>query len=431
MRVAYTGENFNHTNISKAAFEKSAASMFNCPVVANYDIETSKIGGHDIGAVEIDDKIHYVNLTQPVGVIPESATYYWETLDDNGTSHDYFCIDGVILWKRQPCYAKLRENGSTAQSIEISVNNAELNDGILHIQDFEFEAFCLLERDEPCFEQAALQVFSKDEFQTQLYDMLKEYKEAFQLQTQDLQTGGVSVANTTKQPEVTQPQIYSLTANQLREALHRAFNEADKEDDYNRYYVEDWDDTEVYVFDYKTGRIYGFEYTVSGDDVTIDYDSMKEKKLDYIDVETDDVGTNAALAEVITSIVDAAENEVITNYQTQIDTLNTSIQTLTAQNTELLEFRQQTLIAQRAEQEAALFNKFDPQLQLIADYQTLKENASNYTLEELETQCFALIGKQKFSISKDKTYATRLPVDPTYTMDNDAYGGLLKNKNQI
>ena len=233
----------------------------------------------------------------------------------------------------------------------------------------------------------------------------------------------------TEDPIVTE-QSYSLTANQLREALGRAFNEMNQEDDCYRYYVEDWDDSEVYVYDYDTGRIYGYTYTVSGESVSIDGSSAKEKRLAYVDVE-ENVSSNTALAEVISAIVDSSKASLSESYASQIGTLNETISTLNTKASELTEFKKQKLAAERAEQESALFAKFDTQLKNIAEYQVIKDNSANCTLDELEMQCYALIGKQNFSFSKEAPSVIKIPVDKSHSDSGEAYGGLLRNKSQI
>ena len=40
MLVCYTGENNNKSDISKESIERAIPSMFNCPVVCNYDVES-------------------------------------------------------------------------------------------------------------------------------------------------------------------------------------------------------------------------------------------------------------------------------------------------------------------------------------------------------------------------------------------------------
>lgn len=47
--------------------------MYNKPVVANYIREDDAIGGHDAAIVRKDGSPKMVNVTQPVGVVPESA----------------------------------------------------------------------------------------------------------------------------------------------------------------------------------------------------------------------------------------------------------------------------------------------------------------------------------------------------------------------
>ena len=180
LRVAYTGKNRNNTFISKESFERAIPTMFNCPVVANYNRKKDEIGSHDGEFIkDKDGDTKYVNITQPVGLVPESAQWNWENVDDNGVMHQYLCTE-VVLWKRQEAYSKLKESGITKQSMEIEVTNGEMLDDYYDIKDFCFTAFCLLGTAEPCFESAALFTFSEQEdFKKQYTEMLKEFKLAF------------------------------------------------------------------------------------------------------------------------------------------------------------------------------------------------------------------------------------------------------------
>ena len=108
LRVAYTGKNRNNSFISKETYERCIQSIYNCPIVCNYDGETDTIGSHDIELVSTDDGgMKIVNITQPVGVIPESAKYWWEEIEDNSGVHEYLCVDALI-WKRQEAYRKIK-----------------------------------------------------------------------------------------------------------------------------------------------------------------------------------------------------------------------------------------------------------------------------------------------------------------------------------
>ena len=179
LRVAYKDENRNGSFIAKDVFEKCIATIFNCPIVCHYIRETDSIGGHDIEFVSDDDgNVRIVNATVPLGVVPESAKYYWETVtEDDGKEHEYLCVE-VLLWKRQEAYRKVKEDGIVAQSMEINVNRGRRENGLYIIEDFEFTALCLLgDGIEPCFESAALELFSLDGFKREMTEMMSDLKE--------------------------------------------------------------------------------------------------------------------------------------------------------------------------------------------------------------------------------------------------------------
>ena len=74
LRIAYHGKNRNGSFISKETFERCIDTMYNCPIVCNYDRETDSIGGHDMELVSNENgDLKIVNVTVPVGVIPESS----------------------------------------------------------------------------------------------------------------------------------------------------------------------------------------------------------------------------------------------------------------------------------------------------------------------------------------------------------------------
>lgn len=179
LRIAYHGENRNGSFISRETMERCAKkSIHNVPVVANYHRETDSIGAHDAEIVRKKGTPTLVNVTQPIGLVPESADFWWDRVtEDDGTVHEYLCAD-VLLWKRQEAYAKIKEAGVTAQSMEIGVNQCHRENKLLIVEDFEFQAFCLLGDAEPCFESASLATFDKDEFFAQFAAMFSDLHDA-------------------------------------------------------------------------------------------------------------------------------------------------------------------------------------------------------------------------------------------------------------
>lgn len=221
LRVCYTGRNRNKSSISKEAFESCIKSIYNVPIVCRYDRDADEIGAHDIELVkDKDGGLSIVNMTQPVGVVPESAQYYWEDIEEeDGTIHEYLCID-VLLWKRQEAYRKIKEDGITDESMEINVLQGHMEDGFYVIERFEFTAFCLLGTAEPCYESAALLTFSEGAFREQYHAMMKELKETYQLaapsaagtDTDNHSEGGNETLDQEKMELLSK---YGLTAEQL------------------------------------------------------------------------------------------------------------------------------------------------------------------------------------------------------------------------
>ena len=197
LKIAYEGDNRNKSHISKEAFIKSLPTIYNCPLVCNYDRETDTLGGHDMEVVrDGDGTLRIINSTTPVGCIPESAkTWFEEVEEDDGTVHEYLFAE-ALLWKRQEAYKKLKEDGVVSQSMEITIKEGKMIDGILHIEDFEFTAFCLIGV-EPCYESASLEMFSCENFKQQLSEMMQDLKEEFNL------------VNTSKDVDNKHPQEFS------------------------------------------------------------------------------------------------------------------------------------------------------------------------------------------------------------------------------
>ena len=185
LQIAYTGRNRKKSSFTKEVFERCAPTMYNCPVVCHYDRESDSLGGHDIEIVrDKNDSLKIVNVTTPVGVVPESANYWFETKEDeNGVEHEYLFTE-VLLWKRQEAYAKIKEDGITEQSMEIKIKDANIVDGYMEVNDFEFNAFCLIGV-EPVYEGASL-TFSQEDFKNELSKMMQDLKDSYnQVNTSD------------------------------------------------------------------------------------------------------------------------------------------------------------------------------------------------------------------------------------------------------
>lgn len=487
LRVAYTGKNRNKSYISKETFENCIETIYNCPIVCNYDRETDSIGAHDVEIVSTDKGMRLVNITQPVGVIPESAAWWWETMrDDSGEEHEYLCVD-VIIWKRQEAYDKIKENVITDESMEITVKDGENIDGYFHINSFEFTAFCLLESAEPCFEGARLEMFSMESLKEMCSDMMNDYKsltaeQAFKhnndVNSEDensssedyinaprdgehnLSKGGNDTLDNNEFTAVSDNQKTAIDAGvnkcttnnntednatfaqvgHISEELRRVISEQTYDDPYwgtcSKYWMYDFDPDagEVYCYDCEDWKLYGFKFTMNGDNVVVDFDSKKRKKLSVIDFDegTPDPDFSAVFAyfgKMAEQRKDAEIANVNSEWEKKYSESTDAAAALELEVKELREYRKVKMDEERREAEDALFSRFED-LNGVEAFEQLKEGCAEMTVEEIENKCFEIRGRnaaisaQAFSLNKTPK-PTRITVEKNNDGD-EPYGGLFK-----
>lgn len=456
LRIAYPGLNRNHSFISKETFEKAMKTIYNCPVVAHYDRETDSFGGHDIEVVSgADGELYLANLTTPVGVIPESARTWWaEVAEEDGTTHEYLHTE-VLLWKRQEAYRKLKRDGVTAHSMEITVLNGEQVDNVFKIYDFEFTAFALIGV-EPCFESSGMALFSAKEFVTEYQKMMQELKEyAAKVDTPDgdddthpenLTEGGETgleekfeameaeqqtETEITETPEAEQSEdAFALTSN-LTEEVCRALSAETVGREWGEmsryYYVDcDFELNEVYCWDCEDWLLYGFTYTVSGDSVTVDFESRKRMK--YAIVEFDEGEQGSPFAQAFAQI--SEQYHEIDQWNAEHAADAERIDEMSRELEELRGFQREVQQERENAAREAVFAQF-ADLDGSADFDALREHASEYDVDTLTEKCYALRGRlhipAAFALNEQKT--PKIKIDSSDLEDDvsdDPYGGIVE-----
>lgn len=482
LRIAYTGANRNGSFISKETFERCIETLYNCPIVCHYDRETDTIGGHDMELVtNADGDMRLVNMTIPIGVIPESSKYFWSVVEEeDGTEHEYLCAD-VLIWKRQEAYKKIKEDGITAHSMELTVKDGEMEGGLFVIKDFEFTAFCLLgDEHEPCFESSALGLFSYDEMKKQMAQMMSDLKEEFSLvvppvgandthpQNHPMEGGekvlneklalvaeyGLEVENlefsiedltleelrekfeamkTAEEPvvepavaEPAEPTVDFALAGQIREEIYNALSVEKIEccwGEMTRYHYVDHDHEalQVYCYDAEDWKLYGFAYTMNGDNVVIDFESKKRMKFAIVDFdEGEQAAPFAGVFEEITKQYTENDTQWSEKYQTASDTITSMENELGT----LRQFKTDTEEAALAVARDEVFAQFED-LVGVEEFDALREHCAEYELDALEEKCYAIRGR-KGTTAKFTTESKppKLKVDKTAPVSNDPYGGL-------
>ena len=100
--VMHTGENPNGSYISKETVERNLKTISNIPIIGEFSVEAENFKGHG-GEVLITEEgeMNYIHTTSPLGVVPESADIYWESITDKeGVEREYLVVDGIYMWNR-------------------------------------------------------------------------------------------------------------------------------------------------------------------------------------------------------------------------------------------------------------------------------------------------------------------------------------------
>lgn len=471
--VAYAGENRNKTFISKENFERAMPTSYNCPIVCNYIREEDAIGSHDVEFVNKEGTLRMVNVTQPVGVIPTGANYWWEEVEeDDGTMHEYLCIEAIV-WKRQEAYQKIKDEGITDESMEISVTKGHKEDGIFVIEDFEFTAFCLLGKAAPCFESASLQLFSMDEFGAKYSEMMEDFKASFSDIQQSISAGcnpnseinpkgGISLdkhellakyeltcedldfdLDTADEDglearlaeiKAAKDAAFQLTGEQLRGSLMDALEshetvECEWGGKVSRYFYVDYDAEagEVYGYDVRNDwQLMGFGYSMDGDNPVIDFDNGKRKKFAIVDF---DEGTQAYSYARAAEMIERSCNEAAAARYNELEQRFNQMQ---SELSGLQEFKAQKDAEERKAAEDGVFERFDDELSTNAEYAALRDNCGELTIDEIEEKCFAIRGRNmtfSYKPTSAPTGKVKIDVQPA-PMDDEPYGGLFVKYNR-
>lgn len=222
---------------------------------------------------------------------------------------------------------------------------------------------------------------------------------------------------------------FTLTANQLRDEVYNALLEIqvpsrwDPECMIPKYWLTDIQDNEVIVTDSGTYQLMGIPYSMNGDNVVLEYENIKRKKVIYEDWDNGDVMPG-----------------LITMFSTLTDKLVELSDSFTKAANEVSEIKPKLEAYQQAEAEAIaaadkakrdeLFAMMDEKLGANAEYAALKEN-TEIPYSDLETKCYALVGRQSAEFSyvpnKSNKGTVRFGVGGTQNGSDVAYGGLIEH----
>lgn len=330
IQLAYEGINRNNSYISKETFEKALPSIYNCPIVGEYNESIDDFRGHG-GKIEVtDDNIKWINTTIPYGVIDSNTEVTWEEItEEDGRVNKYVCVTGYLWTGRYPELESVIKN-SKSHSMEIEIQSGQYTeiDGKKHyeITDFIYSGFCILGDDiSPCFESSKIMAYTlnKDKFKQEFSQMVKELKFSLQqsasipgVDIKKYSKGGKKVDkisdilkkyNTSLDDLISKGinykeysledlenkiknSTFSWSSEQLEDELRRIVKQKKIRDDWGYeypkcYYVDHLHDEKiVIVFDREECYYIGCSFSINGDVVTIDMENGVRYKAEWVEM---------------------------------------------------------------------------------------------------------------------------------------------------
>ena len=229
---------------------------------------------------------------------------------------------------------------------------------------------------------------------------------------------------------------FTLTTEQLLNEISGALgaykipSSWDPENMVPRYWMNDVQGDEVIVIDCTTYNLMGIPYSMNGDNVVLDVENAKRKKVTFEDWDEGEVlpGMSAAFTEITNTV--AEMNAKISDLTKEFTEAS---ETIAEMKPKLEAYEKAEADAKSAEMEAkrnALFATFDEKLGADAEYIALKEN-KEISYSDLETKCYALVGRKSAEFSyvpnKNNKGTVRFGVGGTQNGSDVAYGGLIEH----
>ena len=393
----------NRTRYNKESILKALPTLRNIPLVGRWKGED--FGSHEV-KLELDEEEGFKNTykTTPLGVIPESANFWFESDDVNGTSQEFLCVD-VLLWKRQKEVKSLIRRKQFNISMEVTITEAVKDtSGILDIRDFYFTAVCVLGANvPPAFSGAMIQTYA-DETQQQVSEMMLE----FQAEHPERKEGE-------SMPEMNETPVLETETTEVEAVVEPVVEETPQTTETSEtvevemVHEEKQEENETSDDDQKEEESEDQESSQSEESVEADKEEEKEEE-----VEEDEKKDSDA---------ESAYQALKTEYQVMVDTLMTktqemsdlqaSYEALQQEVVALRTFKEEVIVERRQVVETQLFERFEA-LSGTTEFEALKTNAKDYSIEDLETQLYALMGRKLYAEQKPASKSAHVAYEATY-----------------
>lgn len=133
--VLYAGKNRNNTHFSKEMIEdKLIPSMYGMPIIGEFKRDNNDFGTHGGKTVITDEGATYETTTVAYGFIPESSQMCWETVRELNGTYKEYLVCEGYVWHKRFPELEVMLEQPNNQSMEI-----EIKDGMWNENDRSYE----------------------------------------------------------------------------------------------------------------------------------------------------------------------------------------------------------------------------------------------------------------------------------------------------
>ena len=416
------GVNRNFSYISREATDAALPTLGYCPVVGHLirkEDGTYYMGSHDY---TITEDWELKSITVPYGVVVEDSFDY-EDVEEFGETVTYLTAN-IILWTGR--YEDLNsaiysDDFYFNQSMEINPKqwrNYKEDSNYTDIVDYSFSALCLLgkadsestnghtdenEHSEPCFISASVIPieFSKSEFAEAMNEM-KE-KLSFCLKNQSSTT----VTDVTMEVDIDKNNGGSTMAEEIKNEVVGEVTETVVEETLEETVENTVEDVAEEVV----------EETTDETTEEIVEETVEENK--------EDASTEEVVEETTEETVAEESNE---DYSVLYSELKEKYDALENEVVSLREYKQAKESEERKYAEDALFADYEETIGETEEFKSLKEKASEFSLDALKKECLCIVGMYSMTNKTketNKSDSLKFSLEPE-TSEDEPYGGLMK-----
>lgn len=439
--LMHLGKNLNGSIFEKETVDKAIPSLAYIPIVgliSKNSLNEKDFKGHEYIISKNENGIHRKYIGHAYGVVlsqDENNAHYEDRICDDGETRTFLVVEGILWGMFEDCIEIMNRDVIKSNSMELvqeiegAFDGYENEDGDFVFTDFSFRAACILGQEkEPAMTGSTIEVqFTVSDFvkniQSELNNKYVEFTQMmeFSKSHKDKQKGG----NVEMKPDFSQTVMQQFDDIARIVADHEMIKDR-WNDLVSRFYLVDIQDNEVIIVDRQNGyQYYGCEFALDGDKPVINFDTAKRKKITYADyVEGEPVSSQAfdfgkhisELEDVAFAKVTEAEEKVTeaenkattaeedkTEIETNYESLKKDYEEIKPKYDNYVKEEQERIEKETDEKKDKMFAQFEASLKDEDEFNNLKENKSDFTVDEIESKCSIMFARKNISTNFSKT----------------------------